>query len=391
MKKILMYLEKEKLSPRGGPLGVGYYYFKEMEKNENLKIDFIECDSKKEEFHAKGRNITKYLPNWFNKIHRNIRWTFNTKRFLEKEPVPRQIDFNSYDVVYFHETADMYKEKALLENYKGIVILQSHSPLPFGQEQCSGISRFSKLIIKDIEKKFEKIDIYAFERADYVVFPCKEAVEPYRDNWEYFRDYEKKNKDKFRFIKTGIYGVEAKKSKLDIRNELHIPKEDFVISYAGRHNLVKGYDLLIEIGKEMLKDDSNWVTVAGRPGFIKSPTIKNWIEIGWTLDPYSYIAASDVFVLPNRVTYFDLVLLEVLSLGQIVVASRTGGNKYFEGKLPGIFLYDTVEEAVNILNTIKNMPKNEIELLKNHNKEYFEKELTVSNMIKEYLKVVENL
>ena len=56
----------------------------------------------------------------------------------------------------------------------------------------------------------------------------------------------------------------------------------------------------------------------------------HWIEVGWTNDPHSLIAASDVFVLPNHETYFDLILLEVLSLGVPVVMSRTGGNKFFE-------------------------------------------------------------
>lgn len=55
-----------------------------------------------------------------------------------------------------------------------------------------------------------------------------------------------------------------------------------------------------------------------------------WKEVGWTNDSQSIIAASDVFVLPNRETYFDIIMLEVLSCGKIVIASRTGGNKYFE-------------------------------------------------------------
>ena len=43
----------------------------------------------------------------------------------------------------------------------------------------------------------------------------------------------------------------------------------------------------------------------------------------WTNDPHSLINASDMFILPNKETYFDLIMLEVLSMGKIVLATNT--------------------------------------------------------------------
>ncbi len=48
-------------------------------------------------------------------------------------------------------------------------------------------------------------------------------------------------------------------------------------------------------------------------------------------------------------TYFDLVMLEVLSLGKIIIASYTGGNKYFKSSFAkGVFTYSKLEEAAQL-------------------------------------------
>ena len=65
-----------------------------------------------------------------------------------------------------------------------------------------------------------------------------------------------------------------------------------------------------------------------------------WIKLGWA-DPAEVFRAADVFCLPNRQTYYDLVLLEALSSGSFVVASATGGNKSVFHETGGaITLYD---------------------------------------------------
>ena len=39
--KVLFYLDEKKLSPRGGPYGVGYYYWEEMKRHGDTIIDFM--------------------------------------------------------------------------------------------------------------------------------------------------------------------------------------------------------------------------------------------------------------------------------------------------------------------------------------------------------------
>ena len=118
----------------------------------------------------------------------------------------------------------------------------------------------------------------------------------------------------------------------------------------------------------------------------------HWIEIGWTKDPHSLIAASDVFVLPNHETYFDLILLEVLSLGTPVVMSRTGGNKYFEQfKQPGLKFYDTLDEAKNKILEIKEMPSSDLNDAKNKILEMFKKEFTVEQFARNYVNIISEI
>lgn len=55
----------------------------------------------------------------------------------------------------------------------------------------------------------------------------------------------------------------------------------------------------------------------------------------------------DVFVLPNRQTYYDLILLEVMRAGKPVLLTTTGGNKHFLGyKDTGLFFVIIVTQKL---------------------------------------------
>ena len=89
--------------------------------------------------------------------------------------------------------------------------------------------------------------------------------------------------------------------------------------------MIKGYDRLVKIYPE-LKQRGIEVVVAGGKGGIAYPLDSGWHELGYISDVPNLIHASDVIVIPNRNTYFDLIILEALSQGRIVISSNTGGN-----------------------------------------------------------------
>ena len=79
-------------------------------------------------------------------------------------------------------------------------------------------------------------------------------------------------------------------------------------------------------------------------------------------------------------------MLEVLSLGQIVVASYTGGNKYFEKyEDSGILLYNNNAEAENIVNRLIVMSEEERKELRRKNLELYKKEFTNEAFAKRYI------
>ena len=69
----------------------------------------------------------------------------------------------------------------------------------------------------------------------------------------------------------------------------------------------------------------------------------------------------------------------------LIRASLVLVHKYFEKEhVKGVFLYDTIEEAVDILLKIKKMSADEIDSLEKANRRFFLQELSVSKMYLNY-------
>lgn len=384
--RILFYLKESIIvkEPKGGPYGVGYMYYKESQLRGDKSFCFInDIDSEKQKIEKSKsmiRGLIKRCPNWLNSIQRNIRKRRQILALLNDKPKDSGVDFTAFDIIFFHQPIDLFNERINLKDYKGLVVLQSHCPEPSSHEMYAKLTKFVKRTIPHLLKRMEYIDEFAFNRADYIIFPCVDAEDPYRNNWPYFNIIREKLKVKY--ITTGIMPVSPRRDREAVLSELGIPKSDFVITYVGRHNEVKGFDLLKQIASSILDSCNDvWFISAGKEEPISRLVHARWKEIGWTTDAHSYISAADVFVLPNRETYFDLVMLEILALGKIVIASRTGGNKYFEKQgVKGVFLYNDVDEAIRLVNLIKTLPVSERLELEKSNKQFFINKCQVDSM-----------
>ena len=96
--------------------------------------------------------------------------------------------------------------------------------------------------------------------------------------------------------------------------------------------------------------------------------------------------------MPNEETYFDLILLEVLSLGKIIIASRTGGNKFFEKiDAPGVMLYSNEEQAIELIEKVKNMSKQERNELEKVNHKLFEEKFSNTVFAQNYVNIMNSL
>ena len=390
--KELIYLDENALSPAGGPLGVGYYIFEEAKKASDKEIYFLKSDNTIKAREAQQKKILYKFPR-LTKIVRSIRHIREYRKMLYS-PENVENKFEGFDIVHFHSTSDMYKQRKNLENFKGKTVLTSHSPIPLAQElHAACATKFEKRFFEKRISDFQQMDKWSFMNADYIIFPCPDAEEPYFNNWTDYKTIKEKKRDCYRYVLTGISPKQASVSKEDIYRKYGISNNDFVIVYVGRHNEVKGYGNLKKLGENLLNTDRNMkFLIAGKESPLTRLNNSNWIEIGFTKDPYSVIAAGDIFVLPNKETYFDLVFIEVLSLGKIVVASRTGGNKFYEEVgVKGVFLYDSLEEAEEIIKNIKNMSLEERHVLEKANKDFYEKNLTGKVFYENYKKTIDQL
>lgn len=369
--KILVYKYLEDLNPTGGSDGYCFNILQELKKRDEKSVCFLE-----------GKVESKYEANSLKKYFQ----TFHSLNGNNKT----NVNFNEYDAVHFHSAKELYQERKNLKGYKGKIIFTMHSPIPYHIEMVENIKKHHKFLGLFLRKHaFSKIDVYAFNRADVIILPCEEAEEAYYSHWKKYRKLHENNKDKYRYIPTGIVGAKAKIDAKEYRKSIGYSDDDFIISYVGRHNEVKGYDRIIKVC-ELLNNENIKFLVAGKEEPIKGPNYNNWKEIGWTNDPYSLINASNVFILPNRETYFDIVLLEVLSLGKECLISRTGGNKVIlSNNCNGIYGFDNEKECAETIGKLFNK-KHSFEC-NNAIVELFEKNYSIEFFVDKYLELLKEI
>lgn len=384
MKRILIYFPEDRLAPIGGPAGYLYNLQQELKDMhmDDFNIAFLPAnDSKKSSTHA---FLKKYAPTRGQEFVRALKMSKMYKRKNETAE-----SYFSYDAIHFHSTEDLYYCRDFLDRYTGKVLLTSHTPCASFYEKMSRLNKTDRRILGKRLQTLKMIDEYAFKRADYVLFPCEQAEEPYYHTWSEYANI--RVNDKYRYIPSGIRPCYPHIDRNKIRERYGIPQDAYVVSYVGRHNEIKGYADLKEIGKFLLHQDV-WFLIAGNEMPIKGLQDKHWIEVGWTNDPYSIVNAADVFILPNKETYFDLVLLEILSLGQIVIASNTGGNKYFK-KFPemGLFYYNTLQEAVSNVQYVRKLSEQKIANLKNANASVYHRFFTTEVFTQNYISLLKGI
>lgn len=391
MKNILVYIVDCMMSPRGGKLGYNYFLKKELDNLGVTNIHYIHRETSinqnvNSRIHSLKQDRIKNFLIILKSVYRKFLtlYGFNHKAL---------VDLNAYDTVHFHSTLDMYNVRDSLKGYKGAVVLTSHTPTIQSKEMYDALTSWEKKHMNWLYKNLIKIDEYAFRRADYIVFPCPEAEEPYYNNWPEYKAVKEEKKGKYLYLLTGTKARVAKLSKTEVRQLYSIPDDAFIICYVGRHNEIKGYDKLKLLGEQILQEAPNiYFLIAGREEPLHGLHHPRWIEVGWTSDPHSLINASDVFMLPNKETYFDLVMLEVLSLGKIIIASYTGGNKYFKSSFAkGVFTYSKLKEAAQLIHNVYDMDfelKNELE---RSNRLLFEQCFSLEIFAKNYIQLINSI
>ncbi len=122
----------------------------------------------------------------------------------------------------------------------------------------------------------------------------------------------------------------------DLEKTLGIKKADFTIFCASRFDEGKGHKFLIHSIKR-LKDISNkdYNCILANDGpimedckaLVKELGIEDRVHfLGFREDVYNLMKACDIYVTPSKQEALSFANLEVLALGAVLIATKTGGN-----------------------------------------------------------------
>lgn len=360
-------------------------------KLEEKKVSFIKSIIKK----IVGRKVySKYLSKFQKKSYFDLINYFNSDKYYPNIELIKEIDLSKTKTIHVHTALDVLKVKNYLadNSYDDIkIILTAHTPEPFAVEQYNLMIESGQDIdrAKKIRDRYADLESKGFKSADILIYPSRESMEAHSSIPKFDEIISKKD---VRFLATGTKGLHSDLSKDQAKEKFNVHGKK-VISYLGRHNSVKGYDFLVELGKRLLKSRDDIVfLIGGREGKeIRPLEHSNWIELGW-VDPADVLAASDIFILPNRQTYYDLILLEVMSMGVPIIASRTGGNKSVKAIAKNIELCDlNIEEFLMKIYEILSLSEIEWEKISKDIKNDFYQYFTDIKMAERYIDIINDI
>lgn len=401
MKVLIWDLNFELKDNKGGPAGVLYnikYYL--TEKNSQERELFFLNDLYPHKFKEKS-NFEKSVIKANNSILDFLSRPYRALRVILNKAdvnIARKVCLDNFDFIHFHSSFDLYNAMPLLNAFKGKVVLMSHSPEPMSSEIVNRVWGAPKSLVKGVVYKILiKREVVAFKRADYLMFPTPYSREPYMRDRQMKKIIKEKDNNII-YCPTGIIDLKnTQRESCYFSKKLNIPENAFKIVYIGRHNEVKGYKELKIIGQQILKRIPNAYFIVGGTGPLLPLDDEHWIELGYTTEANSIISNADVFILPNRETYFDLVALEVLRAGTPLVMTDTGGNKYLMEKYPyasGLYVYDknNIGECIKILiDLYDKKQKFEIEKFRYNVRKYWEDYYSIDNYVRSYKNLLQSL
>ena len=123
-KKLLIYYPESMLKPVGGPAGYLFNLRQGLDtlNKEEFPIDVSFYEAAPKSLRDTVKNKDK-IPKRLREFRRAV-----DDIFYEKKAYPLDEKLHQYDMIHFHSIDAMYLCRKTLENYKGTVILTSHSP-----------------------------------------------------------------------------------------------------------------------------------------------------------------------------------------------------------------------------------------------------------------------
>ncbi len=394
----------------GGPMGYLYNLHEYLNVHPNSQITFLsdlirEKEGTVAEWYNPVSKNNKPSKTYLGKLFRRLKDVYIKCLFpfrKTKYQIPSSIDINYYEYVHLHMVPHALQFRKQFPHYNGKVILTTHCPCTWTDEilsyTASATSKLNK-ITKFLRPIILQEECQAYQSVDYIMFPCKGAREPYQRDPKVSALFES-IENKFFYVPSSLPDYNIDNSTQQKISEFGIPQDAFIIAFFGRHTSIKGYDILKEVGVRLLEEYPYLYFLCAGNGNIQPPKHPRWIELGFIRNVDDILPQSNLYILPNRETYFDLIALQVLRAGVPMVLSETGGNKYFailpEDERRGLLFYksedkDLLTAMVKKIVDLYNFNSNEYNEMRQKNRFLYETYFTIDKYVMDYIDAVENL
>jgi glycosyltransferase involved in cell wall biosynthesis len=230
------------------------------------------------------------------------------------------------------------------------LIVMAHAPTFTSHQIASDLEPMADTRLLYEERRVQsavdrEVEIMNSVRA--VAWPCPEAQEGYL-GWKDRRHTETEEI----FIETGVARPLVTKSSEKQRSEWGITPDKRIALFLGRPHPHKGFCRFLEwakFNKQRMRKD--WVFVFGgeKPAMHRDVSALRYV--GYIHDNGSAYSAADLVLVPNKYSYLDIGLLEMLSLGAKAAISPTGGHRHVQEVCPSLAIIPEgdVESSWNAL------------------------------------------
>lgn len=236
----------------------------------------------------------------------------------------RSNSYRTYRYLYFHELAILGLCRDMILPGQ-IVLVQPHAPEALSIELRRGwgnrIDEVGYLSIDELCKK-------AFDAAHHIVLPHEGTLDIYRAQIADVR--------KVRYLLSA-----SKDQSLALNPPVELNRNKINCLYVGRRNDIKGFDRVIGAFRAAYKHRKDIHLYLAGSG---DPVLEDGItDVGFSEYPALWMSSVDFLINANRASYFDLSIMEALSVGTRIVMTTTFGHGFFKDFIDNESLFDIGE------------------------------------------------
>jgi glycosyltransferase involved in cell wall biosynthesis len=239
------------------------------------------------------------------------------------------------DLLFVHNVFAAGKLVELCEEVaREKVVLMTHGPKYFAHEAACTVypdTDEDTLYAAPYIRRLVDYELAVMKAVRMVVWPCIEAQEGYE---EWYRQYQS-GEVQSAFAETGVPTPDHTVNPAELRRRWEIDRSQRVALFMGRAHKHKGFERFLDLADMFKKTGrKSWIFVfAGHKPETKRD-LSSIRTVGF--QPSDAYLAADLVLIPNRYSYFDIGILEAMSLGANVVVSASGGHKHLIKACPAI-------------------------------------------------------